>query len=115
MGAGGTSRGRRRPSRSRSRSGARSSTRAVRDLGLVFGDRGTAVALNDRGQVIGRSGAGNWWKSHAFVWENGKMTDLGTLPGGRWSQAVAINNRGQILGWSSNSGQTHIVLWTLKR
>jgi uncharacterized membrane protein len=44
------------------------------------------------------------------------MTDLGTLPGGKESEAVAINNRGQIIGWSdTRSGEQHAVLWTLKR
>ena len=85
------------------------------DLGLVYGDSGKAVALNDRDQVIGvsRTGRGPF---HAFVWESGKMTDLGTLPGGNESQALAINNRGQIVGWSeTKTGSQHAVLWTLKR
>jgi probable HAF family extracellular repeat protein len=78
---------------------------------MAFGDRGYAIALNDRGQVIGnsRSGGGPF---HAFVWEKGKMTDLGTL-GGRESVAAALNERGQIVGWSeTRSGTRHAVLWT---
>jgi uncharacterized membrane protein len=43
------------------------------------------------------------------------MTDLGTLPGGRESEALATNSRGQILGWSeTKSGDDHAVLRTLK-
>jgi uncharacterized membrane protein len=43
------------------------------------------------------------------------MTDLGTLPGGKESEAFAINDPGQILGWSeTKSGSHHAVLWTLK-
>ncbi len=39
-----------------------------------------ATAINDRGQVVGYSaGAGD--NEHAFLWEKGKMTDLGTLGG----------------------------------
>jgi probable HAF family extracellular repeat protein len=71
----------------------------ARDLGVVFGDHGQAVAVNDRGQVIGKSRAARRGGFHAFVWENGKMTDLGTLPGAK-EKAVAINERGQIVGWS---------------
>lgn len=87
----------------------------VLDLGLVYGDGGKALAVSDREQVIGNSRAGRG-KFHAFVWENGRMTDLGTLPGGKESQALAINNQGQIIGWSeTKTGSQHAVLWTLKR
>jgi probable HAF family extracellular repeat protein len=87
----------------------------VRDLGIVFGDRGYALALNDGGQVIGNSYLGNR-KVRAFVWEHGKITDLGTLPGGAQSGAFEINNRGEILGWSqTKTGAEHAVLWTLNR
>jgi probable HAF family extracellular repeat protein len=53
---------------------------------------------------------------HAFVWQNGRMTDLGT-PGRALadSSAVAINNRGQIVGTSATGdggiGKRHLVLW----
>ena len=43
------------------------------------------------------------------------MRDLGTLPGGKESEATAINERGQIVGWSATrSGKKHAVLWTFK-
>ncbi len=74
----------------------------MRNLG---GWRSAAIAINDRGVIVGRSG------EHAFKWENGKMTDLGTL-GGTRSAATAINNRGQIVGWSEvASGAEHAFLW----
>ena len=42
------------------------------------------------------------------AYSGGKMTDLGTLPGGTVSFAYSINNNGQIVGQSStDSGQRH--------
>jgi len=62
------------------------------DLGTLGGASSYAVAGNDRGAVIGRSevSADVW---HAFVWQDGTMTDLG---GTFWPSD--INNRGQIVG-----------------
>ena len=40
---------------------------------------------------------------HAFLWQNGVMTDLGVLPGDEDSGASAINSLGQIVG---SSGRT---------
>ena len=62
------------------------------DLGTLGGASSYALAGNDRGAVIGRSevSADVW---HAFVWQDGTMTDLG---GTFWPND--INNRGQIVG-----------------
>ena len=48
------------------------------------------------------------------MWQNGVMTDLGTL-GGPSAQARGINPQGQIVGSSDTSGgETHATLWTVK-
>jgi probable HAF family extracellular repeat protein len=39
---------------------------------------------------------------HAFAWNNGVLTDLGTLPGGFSSAAYWVNDRGLIMGGSEN-------------
>lgn len=55
--------------------------------------------------------------SHAVLWQNGDVIDLGTLSGDNFSQAFNINNQGQILGWSFNTsnnivpGTTHVFRW----
>jgi len=47
-----------------------------------------------------------------FLWDNGKMTDLGNL-GGTNNLALCINNRGQVIGMSGLPGDisTHAFLW----
>jgi probable HAF family extracellular repeat protein len=84
----------------------------LRDLGTLGGSTSYAVAINDRGQIVGNSDTAAE-RNHAFVWENGTMTDLGALSGGV-SEAIAINASGQIIGTSeTRGGYDHAVLWTL--
>jgi probable HAF family extracellular repeat protein len=77
-----------------------------------------AGALNDRGQVAGRSlvAIGH---SRPFVWQNGSMTALPTLSGqdtAPFTSVSAINDRGQIVGSSyvdvKGHTELHIVMWT---
>ena len=68
-------------------------------------DESDANAINESGQVVGKSDTGTT-VTHAFIWENGKMTDLNTLvtlPAG-WTlrEATDINDDGDIVGWGYN-------------
>src|SRR5262245_21092254 len=56
---------------------------ALRALGLgtLGGRASAAVDLNAAGQVIGDSNPPGSEELHAFLWEHGIMTDLGTLGG----------------------------------
>ncbi len=78
----------------------------ITDLGGLSGSPSANVSgINNLGQVVGTSA------NHAFLWENGTMTDLGTL-GGSLSVANAINDRGQVVGESTTaSGEKHAFLW----
>ena len=78
------------------------------DLGTLGGSYSVAIDLNAHGQVVGTSGlaAGG---SHAFLWENGTLTDLGTLGGD--SLAVAVNEGGQVIGRSMTGSGEHAFLW----
>ncbi|MET8042042.1 hypothetical protein ABZU25_14420 [Micromonospora sp. NPDC005215] len=65
---------------------------------------GEALGINNRGQVVGAA------NGRAFRWQNGTLTDLGTL-GGDWSRATAINDRGDVVGQSTTTAQWHPFLW----
>jgi probable HAF family extracellular repeat protein len=69
-----------------------------------------ATAINDKGQVVGISGAcgiavGGVSAAHAVLWENGVPTDIGNLGGHSWNTPTAINNQGTVVGFSLLAGQ----------
>ena len=79
--------------------------------GIGVGPHSQAHDINNRGQVVGYSYIGSG-SPHAFLWEDGEMTDLGTL-GGYDSEANGINDRGQVAGFSrTRSGYRYATLWT---
>jgi probable HAF family extracellular repeat protein len=52
------------------------------------------------------------------LWEQGKLTLLPGLPGGKGEgAATAINEGGRIVGWATTKSldYSHAVLWTLTR
>jgi probable HAF family extracellular repeat protein len=85
----------------------------VTDLGTLGGASSGANAINNRGQVVGGSlnatpdptNPGST-ELRAFLWQDGVMSDLGTLGGpdayidsnGNLIGATAINDHGQITG-----------------
>jgi probable HAF family extracellular repeat protein len=77
-------------------------------LGTVGGFGSEANAVNNRGQVVGRTVVG--FELHAFSWtKKGGMLDLGTLGGD--SDAVAVNDRGQVVGVSNTTAGARATLW----
>lgn len=63
-----------------------------------------AFGVSDKGDIVGYlSPGGNVSFAHAFIYKNGKFTDLGVLPGTTLSFANAVNERGQVVGQSLNT------------
>jgi probable HAF family extracellular repeat protein len=100
----------------------------VQSLPTYAGDPdGLALAINDRGQIVGSSGTcttfqpvalNNLLGVHPILWENGKAIDLGNLGGttgvAGGNIAWNLNNRGEVIGVSDLAGDTsfHAFLWT---
>jgi probable HAF family extracellular repeat protein len=92
------------------------------DLGDLGGGWTFSAAINDRSQIVGTSTLpGSKPQDHhaAFVWQDGKMTQLpGSDLGGPETYAGAINDRGDIVGTScygAGDCAGHILLWTYER
>jgi probable HAF family extracellular repeat protein len=94
----------------------------LKNLGILPGDvGGIASGINRKGQVVGSNfdAKGDW--SHAFIWQDGVMTDLNKLfPADSNLFAVMankINERGQISGMAivssgPDEGNIHAFLAT---
>jgi probable HAF family extracellular repeat protein len=98
-------------------------TNEMQELPPLPGDStSAATAINDRGQVVGISGAcgiavGGVSAAHAVIWENGVPTDIGNLGGTTWNTPTAINNQGTVVGFSLPGSQNgtrnyEAFIWT---
>jgi probable HAF family extracellular repeat protein len=102
----------------------------VTDMGALPGANSSCESfLTDGGLIVGGSENGlidpltGWPAMEAVVWQNGQVTNLGTL-GGNESFAIGANNRGQVVGAAANTvpdpfsvffgwgTQTRAFLWT---
>src|SRR5436305_13943393 len=84
----------------------------VTDLGALRPGSAVPAALNNSGEVAGRSGMPHGEMSHAFVWSGARIHDLETLPGGDYSAAFCINNFGDIVVYSHTARNLRSFLWT---
>jgi probable HAF family extracellular repeat protein len=74
------------------------------NLPTLGGTGSEAFAINDRGQIAGAAVGTNQGFIHAVIWQGTSVTDLGTLPGGLFSEAVAVNQNGVAVGVSTFNG-----------
>jgi probable HAF family extracellular repeat protein len=81
----------------------------MRQLPPLGNDRtSAATAINDKGQVVGISGAcgtavGGVSAQHMVLWDKGRSIPLGTLGGVAWNTPMAINEHGDVVGFSNVS------------
>ena len=91
---------------------ARGAEWRIAPLQALGGRESEANGINEAGQVVGRArlATGEW---HAALWEpDGRVRDLGVLPGGTYSAARRINNFGVVAGLSQvEGGAEHAALW----
>src|SRR5205807_6212417 len=82
----------------------------IQDLGSLD-SCSHARAVNELGQIVGESTNDDFRNPRATLWENGTMTDLGSLGGGT-AFANDLNEAGQIVGGTADaSGYQRAFLW----
>src|SRR6516225_9538922 len=90
----------------------------MHDLGTLGGPDAVALAVNERGQVVGYSFTNATPNpvtgvptTDTFLWDHGTMIDLGTLGGTDAnvgpSPTLVINNKGQVAGTSNLPGDVN--------
>ena len=91
----------------------------VKDLGLLPGyTDSVGRAINNRGEVTGWVGVtqgtpGRRLTFHyqAFLWKNGRMRGLGSIPRIPDSKAAALNDKGQVVGNAYYKTDEAALLW----
>lgn len=85
-------------------------------LDLPMGPTHTARDISNKGHVCGRMGTIPALGGHAYVWQDGNITDLGNgVPGGIGSEAIGVNDFGHACGttWFMHPEYTYLRRGTL--
>jgi probable HAF family extracellular repeat protein len=64
----------------------------VIDLGTLGGTEATAKGISDNGWIVGSANLAGDQNGHAFLWRQGRMTDLGTLGGPNSQEQWPLND-----------------------
>jgi probable HAF family extracellular repeat protein len=87
----------------------------LHDLGTLVGTWSEASSINEAGQISGNAGydptqhcpampmalcTDQFINSHAFLYADGVMHDLGAVPGATWSQGTWVDGQGRVFGGS---------------
>jgi probable HAF family extracellular repeat protein len=86
---------------------------SIQDIG-TFGGTTRARAINSTGQIVGKSARPG--AVSVYIWQDGKMQDLGTLQGKSVGVPAGVNSEGTIVGHASNGGRADLdpptaVMW----
>ena len=86
--------------------------RGLVDMGTLGGPTGEALDISDSGLAVGTADLADG-THHAFVWQEGVMTDVGVVPGDSCTNGRASNSRGQAVGTSTDcmGNVKHMFLW----
>jgi probable HAF family extracellular repeat protein len=78
-----------------------------------LGTGALAYSINNQSQIVGTIGSADGTTQYGALWQNGELTNLGTLPGDLAAIASGINDRGQVVGstWDSNFNWSHGFIW----
>lgn len=76
----------------------------VTDLGTLGGTSSYAYGINNAGTVVGSAFLAGQSTFHAYITQNGKLVDIGSLIGAAgYSEAYAINEQGLVVGYSATA------------
>ena len=88
------------------------------DIGTLGGTNSWGRDINSAGQIVGESDYDSATGAHytrPFLWDNGVMSDLGTLRSNRdegFGAASGINNHEQVVGWAETDDRArHAFIW----
>jgi probable HAF family extracellular repeat protein len=85
----------------------------LHEIGTLGGEYSRALGMNDTGAVVGyaMTAKSPIDRPHAFLWQDGLMTDVGEL-GGDWAEARDVNDRLMVVGSAQTSdGEWHGFYW----